>query len=279
MENHCFPSYCSLQTWSREIPTWNIIDGLLNLLKPSVRRCTRSQNPRKGPFIVFEGVDGAGKTFHMDVIQEFLVNIQYPVHKLVFPNGQTKLGRFLKTCMREARHLDVWTQHVLFSIHRWEFMSWMTDILEKGEAILCERYVWSGLVYSCALAPGLDIRTFMCTDMGLMAPDMVIYVDTPPEAVRARPQMSALFSDLEFQNQIYDLYQETSIWDGIRVVRHRTSDNKWESRQRLTSVIRGDPSGKIPIERGIICGKTQDNVQCVMSVLMRRKNVNAVWNV
>ena len=193
-----FPVICSLQTWSREIPTWNIIDGLLNLLKPSVRRGERSQNSRRGPFIVFEGVDGAGKTFHMDVVQEFLVNIQYPVHKLVFPNGQTKLGRFLKTCMREARHLDVWTQHVLFSIHRWEFMAWMTEILEKGEAILCERYVWSGLVYSCALAPGVDIRTFMCTDMGLMAPDMVIYLDTPPEAVRARPQMSALFSDLEF---------------------------------------------------------------------------------
>ena len=240
-----FPVICSLQTWSREIPTWNIIDGLLNLLKPSVRRCNRSHNSRRGPFIVFEGVDGAGKTFHMDVVQEFLVNIQYPVHKLVFPNGQTKLGRFLKTCMREARHLDVWTQHVLFSIHRWEFMSWMTDILEKGEAILCERYVWSGIVYSCALATGVDIRTFMCTDMGLMAPDMVIYVDTPPEAVRARPQMSALFSDIEFQNQLYDLYQEVSIWDDIRVVRHKTSDNKWESRQRLMAVIRGDPLWKM----------------------------------
>ena len=180
----------------------------------------------------------------MDVVQEFLVNNQYPVHKLVFPNGQTKLGRFLKTCMREARPLDVWTQHVLFSIHRWEFMSWMTDILEKGEAILCERYVWSGLVYSCALAPNLDIRTFMCADMGLMAPDLVIYVDTPPEAVRTRPQMSSLFADNEFQDQIYDLYQEASIWDGVRVVRHRTSDNKWESRQRLMGVVRGDPIWK-----------------------------------
>ena len=82
-----FPVICSLQTWSQEIPAWKIIDGLLNL-KPSVRRCTRSQNPQKGPFNVFEGVDGAGKTFHMvvDVIQELLVTIQYPVHKGVFPN-------------------------------------------------------------------------------------------------------------------------------------------------------------------------------------------------
>ena len=229
-----FPVIQSLQTWNREIPTWNIVDGLLNLLKPSVRRFHRSQNPRKGPFVVFEGVDGSGKTFHMDVVQEFLVNSQYPVHKLVFPNAQTKLGRFLRPCMRESRPLDVWTQLVLFSIHRWEFMSWMTDILEKGEAILCERYVWSGLVYSSALAPTLDIRTFMCVDMGLMAPD-----------VRARPQMSSLFSALEIQDQIYDLRQESSIWEGVRVFRHGTSDNKWDSRNRLMSALRGDPLWKI----------------------------------
>ena len=98
--------------------------------------------------------------------------------------------------MREARHLDVWTQHVLFSIHRWEFVSWMTDILEKGEAILWERYVWSGLVCSCALEPKLDVRTFMCVDMGLLAPDLVVYVDTPPAAIRTRPQMSSLFSEI-----------------------------------------------------------------------------------
>ena len=99
-------------------------------------------------------------------------------------------------------------------------------------------------MYSCALAPNLDIRTFMCADMGLMAPDLVIYVDTPPEAVRTRPQMSSLFADNEFQGQIYDLYQEASIWDGVRVVRHRTSDNKWESRQRLMGVVQGDPLWK-----------------------------------
>ena len=198
------------------------------------------------------------------MIQEFLVKSQYPVHKLVFPNAQTKLRRFLKTCMREARPLDVWTQHVLFSIHRWEFMSWMTDILEKGEAILCERYVWSGLVYSCALAPKLDIRTLMCVDMGLMAPDLVIYVDTPPEAVRTRPQMSSLFADAEFQDQTYDLHQEASIWDGVRVLRHEASENKWESRQRLLSAVRGDPLWKTINRKWYYLWETPDSVPCVL---------------
>ena len=71
-----------------------------------------------------------------------------------------------------------------------------------------------------------------------------------------------MFSDFEFQNQIYDLFQETSIWDGIRVVRHKTSDNKRESRQRLTSVLRGDPLWKISTAIGIICWKIQEDVEC-----------------
>ena len=56
--------------------------------------------------------------------------------------------------------------------------------------------------------------------------------------------MSSLFSAIEFQEQIYDLYQEASIWEGVRVLRHKTSDNKWESRQHLMSAVRGDPLWK-----------------------------------
>ena len=123
---------------------------------------------------MFEGIDGSGKDL---------------------PNAQTKLGRFLKTCLRESRLLDVWTQHVLFSIHRWEFMPWITEILEKGEAILCERYAWSGLVYSSALAPTVDIQTFMGIDMGLMAPDLVVYVDTAPRVINARTQIPSALID------------------------------------------------------------------------------------
>ena len=59
-------------------------------------------------------------------------------------------------------------------------------------------------MYSCALEPSVDIRTFMCVDMGLLAPDLVVYIDTPQTVtVRARPQVSSLFSEMEFQDQIY----------------------------------------------------------------------------
>ena len=90
------------------------------------------------------------------MVQEFLVINKYAMHKLTFPNAKAKLGRFLN--LHESRILDVWTQHVLFSIHRWEFMEWMTNALERGEAALCERKTWSGLVYSSSVAPSLGLQ-------------------------------------------------------------------------------------------------------------------------
>ena len=37
------------------------------------------------------------------LIQEILVKHQYPVHKLVFPNAHTRLGRFLKDVYERSK--------------------------------------------------------------------------------------------------------------------------------------------------------------------------------
>ena len=37
-----------------------------------------------------------------------------------------------------------------------------------------------------------DILNFMCVDMGLVAPDLVLYIDTLPSRIRARLRVSAL---------------------------------------------------------------------------------------
>ena len=84
------------------------------------------------------------------------------------------------------------------------------------------------------------ILTELRVDMGLSAPDLVAYIDTSPTTIRARPQVSYLFSELELQEQIYNLYNGPNIWEGVRLPRHQTCDNKWESRTRLMNSLRGD---------------------------------------
>ena len=119
---------------------------------------------RQGLFIVFESIDGSSETFHMDAIKEFLASQKRSIHSVVCPNNRTRLGRFLKECLCQGRPFDAWTHHVLFAIHRWEFMDWITTALEHNEVVLCERYTWSGIVYSSTLDPTLDIRGFMSVE-------------------------------------------------------------------------------------------------------------------
>ena len=86
----------ALKEWSQDTPTWDILYWLNQFLQPSVSRGRRMSGHRQGLFLVFEGIDGSGKTFHLDAVKETLISRSRAVHSLVFPNNRTPLGRFLE---------------------------------------------------------------------------------------------------------------------------------------------------------------------------------------
>ena len=211
--------------------------------------------PRRGLFIVFEGIDGSGKTFHMEAVKEALISRGSAIHSVIFPNNRTPLGRFLKDCLQRGQPL----YHVLFAVHRWELMEWITTVLTRNEIVLCERYTWSGVVYSSTLDPTLDLQGFMNVEKGLIAPDLVVYIDTPPNRVVGKHAVSSLFDDGGFQQQLYDLYSRPDIWVGVQVMKHTTQENKWKSTKALKSTLERDPR----IRNGITYGKTMALVPSV----------------
>ena len=50
---------------------------------------------------------------------------------------------------------------------------------------------------------------------------------------------ASLFSDVEFQERIYELYSDPIFWEGVRVLRHTTCDNKWDSRKSFLNTLKG----------------------------------------
>ena len=226
----------SLIQWAKDIPTWDVEEGLHRLTHPIGQRGIRSKLTRKAPFVVVEGVDVSGKTFHMEAVTEVLAKRGFPVRAVTFPNARTPLGRFLKLCLREGRQLGLWTQHVLFSIHRWELMDWIATRLILGEAVVSESYTWSGMVYSWASEPSVDIRQYMATDMGILSPDLVVYIDTHPDKIDLIG-VSPLFDNCEFQRQVYNAYENPLIWEGVYVIAHKTTSNKWDSKKSLAQKL------------------------------------------
>ena len=60
--------------------------------------------------------------------------------------------------------MECWTQHILFSLHRWEMVDLIQESLITGTAVICERYAWSGVVYSYVSNPRMPLEAYMTCD-------------------------------------------------------------------------------------------------------------------
>ena len=91
----------SLQKWAKDLPARELVRGMDLLTRPVNQRFNRTDQQRLAPFIVVEGPDSVGKTFHSEGISLWRTKQGFAVQGLTFPNNQAPLGRFLKRALRE----------------------------------------------------------------------------------------------------------------------------------------------------------------------------------
>ncbi len=83
--------------------------------------------------------------------------------------------------------LDDGAVHLLFSANRWEKRAGLLAALGAGEAVVADRYAFSGVAFTAAKGvAGLDEAWAAAPDAGLPAPDVVLYLDLPPAVAAAR---------------------------------------------------------------------------------------------
>jgi dTMP kinase len=64
---------------------------------------------------------------------------------------------------------------------------WIEETLQKGYTIICDRYYYSGMVYSAAKrSPTLSLEWAKAPDVGLPRPDAVVFLDLEPEEAEKR---------------------------------------------------------------------------------------------
>lgn len=83
----------------------------------------------------------------------------------------------------------------------------METKLRSGTTLVVDRYSYSGVVFSAA--KGLDIEWCKAPETGLIAPDLVLYLDIPPEeAARRGGYGTERYEQLEFQRCVAHQYQK-----------------------------------------------------------------------
>lgn len=146
-------------------------------------------------FILFEGVEGSGKSTQAKTLKRHLVKLGLPV-VLVKEPGSTAVGNASRKLLKHRLdiRIDPVTELLLFSAARSQLIAEVIrPALAKDQIVICDRYAESTLAYQ-GYGRGLDlntIRTINEISTGGLRPDLIILPDIDVEEGLSRKGTAA----------------------------------------------------------------------------------------
>jgi dTMP kinase len=169
-----------------------------------------------GFFITFEGPEGGGKSTQIHNLAAALADRGHSVWTTREPGG-TRVGEMIRPMVlgRDQPPMTAWTEALLFTAARAQHVEEVIrPRLDRGEIVLCDRYVDSTLAYQ-GYGRGLDLPTLRQLEIhatGGLIPDLTILLNLPIEAGLARiPRTNQDRLDREaasFHQRVRDGYRQ-----------------------------------------------------------------------
>ena len=143
-----------------------------------------------GLFITFEGGEGCGKSTQSRLLLKKLEQQNVPV-VLTHEPGGTALGNELRRALKRRWGSFISPQAELFLVaaSRAQLVAELIrPALQEGKVVICDRFTHSTMVYQ-GYGRGLDFTAIqMVNNMATrnLNPDLIIFLDIPPEQGLAR---------------------------------------------------------------------------------------------
>jgi len=142
----------------------------------------------RGKFIVFEGLDGCGKTTQLQLLQERVSTVckKHKCFETREPSDSVP-GLICRGVSKESIFVEPETEALLYAADRNEHIAKeLLPQLEKGNHVLCDRYYFSNFAYQ-SLACNVDnLLAYNKTAMDLLRADVTIFIDVSPEECEKR---------------------------------------------------------------------------------------------
>ena len=153
---------------------------------------TRAVTP--GLFITFEGIDGAGKSSHIEALAEEFRRAGRIVTPTREPGGTPLAERLRALALHEP--MDPLTEALLmFAARRDHLLQVIEPALARGEVVLCDRFTDATFAYQ-GHGRGFDLdvlaqlerwaQTVPALPGGVRQPDLTLWFDLAPEIAAQR---------------------------------------------------------------------------------------------
>lgn len=137
-----------------------------------------------GKLIVFEGIDGSGKSTAIAAVAERLNAAGHKTTQLREPTEKTDASREIRRILRTAEKIDAKVSHDLldlFLIDRlWDIKHQIEPAIRAGSVVLLDRYFISTCAYQAADSSETQkIMHDYLSDARILRPDLVIFLNLP----------------------------------------------------------------------------------------------------
>jgi len=177
-----------------------------------------------GKFITFEGIDGAGKSSHVEWLAQWLRDHGKTVVVTREPGGTALGERLRELLLNEPMHLETETL-LMFAARREHLAQVIEPALARGEWVICDRFSDATYAYQGG-GRGLDRAKFATLEHWVHAhlqPDLTLLFDLPLDIARERIVLANRVLDrfeqerVDFHDRVRQAYLDRALHHGNRM--------------------------------------------------------------
>lgn len=153
-------------------------------------------------FIVFEGIDGSGKSLIIEKLKDELKASKKKVMVTAEPTDG-KIGKIVA----DTEDFTLECEALLFTADRADHTKKIQEWISQGYDVLCDRYVGSTLAYQSAA--GADLNWLKAINSKItIKPDVTILMDIDPKISLERKKGNQLsrFEKLDYLKKVREAY-------------------------------------------------------------------------
>lgn len=203
---------------------------------------------KRGRLIVFEGIDGAGKTTQIALLKAVLEAEGRHIACTAEPTD-SPTGRMLREALSGRACRTACEMAALFTLDRiYHNVAPLTGIraqLDAGVDVICDRYYYSSLAYQGSQTDPAWVREMNLSCPEITRPDLCIFLDLTPEESLARiyrgRDTREIYENSETLRRVRDCFYEvfSALRETDRIVVVDASRSVEDIAEEIASVVRG----------------------------------------